>query len=405
MQYLAWLGGVLRGDLGWSGVAAAPVSEVLPDKLHGHAGAGAFGLLIADHLGRRLRHVRRRPAQPARRPRHPGRGDQRGQHAAVLVRPAAADRLLPGARRSRRSAGATAAIFAGIAHPTGLYTVDAILSRQLDRVPGRALASVAARARARLRAARPIIARMMRSSLVEELREDYVDAARAKGLPERLVLRRHARRNALDPDRDGDRPRVRASCCRARSSSRSSSAGRASVGGSADAVLRGDQATIMAYVLFTSVLFLLVNLVVDVVYAYLDRRVVLGAHERRSSIDVQPPTVAAAPASGTRCLARSALAARSGSWPPRRCKPDRRVIGVVIIVLLIGMALFAPVLVEPNTPDPYQMPRDWAARQRPPGTPGHPLGHHQQGRRRALRRRLGRPDLAPPGAHRRRASR
>jgi ABC-type dipeptide/oligopeptide/nickel transport system permease component len=44
----------------------------------------------------------------------------------------------------------------------------------------------------------------------------------------------------------------------------------------ADSVLRGDQATIMAYVLFTSVLFLMVNLVVDVVYAYLDRRVVLG---------------------------------------------------------------------------------------------------------------------------------
>jgi peptide/nickel transport system permease protein len=45
----------------------------------------------------------------------------------------------------------------------------------------------------------------------------------------------------------------------------------------ADAVLRGDQATIMAYVLFTSILFLLVNLVVDILYAYLDRRVVLGS--------------------------------------------------------------------------------------------------------------------------------
>jgi peptide/nickel transport system permease protein len=32
----------------------------------------------------------------------------------------------------------------------------------------------------------------------------------------------------------------------------------------------------MTYVMFTSVLFLLVNLVVDVIYAYLDRRVVLG---------------------------------------------------------------------------------------------------------------------------------
>ena len=33
----------------------------------------------------------------------------------------------------------------------------------------------------------------------------------------------------------------------------------------------------MAYVLFTSVLFLTVNLAVDIIYAYLDRRVVLGS--------------------------------------------------------------------------------------------------------------------------------
>ena len=44
----------------------------------------------------------------------------------------------------------------------------------------------------------------------------------------------------------------------------------------ADSVLRGDQATLMTYVLFTSVLFLLVNLIVDVVYANIDRRVTLG---------------------------------------------------------------------------------------------------------------------------------
>ena len=32
VQYLHWLGGVLRGDLGWSGVSVAPVSEVLPAR-------------------------------------------------------------------------------------------------------------------------------------------------------------------------------------------------------------------------------------------------------------------------------------------------------------------------------------------------------------------------------------
>jgi peptide/nickel transport system permease protein len=48
--------------------------------------------------------------------------------------------------------------------------------------------------------------------------------------------------------------------------------------------------------------------------------------------------------------------------------------GLTIIVLMLAMALLAPVLTTPNTPDPYQMPRDWGALNAPPGSPGHPLG-------------------------------
>jgi peptide/nickel transport system permease protein len=43
------------------------------------------------------------------------------------------------------------------------------------------------------------IARMSRSCLLEVIREDYVRTARAKGLPEKTVLIRHALRNALLP--------------------------------------------------------------------------------------------------------------------------------------------------------------------------------------------------------------
>ena len=43
------------------------------------------------------------------------------------------------------------------------------------------------------------IARLMRSSLLEVLRQDFVRTARAKGVPERLVLIRHVLRNALLP--------------------------------------------------------------------------------------------------------------------------------------------------------------------------------------------------------------
>lgn len=48
--------------------------------------------------------------------------------------------------------------------------------------------------------------------------------------------------------------------------------------------------------------------------------------------------------------------------------------GLIIIVLMIAMALLAPWITVPNTPDPTQMPRDWGAIAVPPGSPGHPLG-------------------------------
>jgi ABC-type dipeptide/oligopeptide/nickel transport system permease component len=43
------------------------------------------------------------------------------------------------------------------------------------------------------------ISRMVRSSMLNVLREDYVRTAKAKGLPERVVIYKHALRNALIP--------------------------------------------------------------------------------------------------------------------------------------------------------------------------------------------------------------
>ncbi len=44
-----------------------------------------------------------------------------------------------------------------------------------------------------------ILTRMIRAGMIEELQEDYVKTARAKGLPESQVLLRHALRNSLIP--------------------------------------------------------------------------------------------------------------------------------------------------------------------------------------------------------------
>ncbi len=43
------------------------------------------------------------------------------------------------------------------------------------------------------------ITRYMRSSMLEVIRQDYIRTARAKGLPENVVIRKHALRNALLP--------------------------------------------------------------------------------------------------------------------------------------------------------------------------------------------------------------
>jgi peptide/nickel transport system permease protein len=273
VQYLAWAGGVLRGDLGWSGVAVAPVTTVFPSKLTATMELATAAGLVAVTLG-----VTLGTFAGARRDRLPdhltrvfsvsGSSMPDFWFAIMLL-------IIFWVYLGWFPVGrSTPDIWASIAHPTGLYTVDSLMAGSWQAFRD-AIWHLVLPAITLGLATTAIITRMMRSSLVEELNEDYVDAARAKGLPERLVLKRHARRNALIPTITV-------------------------IGLSfgfllqgtvvveiiyqwpglgrwlADAVLRGDQATIMAYVLFTSVLFLTVNLAVDIIYAYLDRRVVLG---------------------------------------------------------------------------------------------------------------------------------
>jgi peptide/nickel transport system permease protein len=60
-------------------------------------------------------------------------------------------------------------------------------------------------------------------------------------------------------------------------------------------------------------------------------------------------------------------------------KKPTTALGAIVIVALLGMAAFAPVLIEPNQPDVYQLPRDWTQTDAPPLTPGHLLGTTSSG--------------------------
>jgi peptide/nickel transport system permease protein len=120
-----------------------------------------------------------------------------------------------------------------------------------------------------------VISRLVRSSMVEVLTEDYIRAARAKGLSQRLVLWRHGLKNALIPvitmlglqfgamlagavvtETVFSRPGI----------------GRLVVA----AILQKDYPLVQGCIVFLATVYLLVNLLVDLAYAWLDPRIRYG---------------------------------------------------------------------------------------------------------------------------------
>ncbi|MFC4671800.1 ABC transporter permease [Seohaeicola nanhaiensis] len=81
---------------------------------------------------------------------------------------------------------------------TGMYTVDSLLAGDVSLFM-QSLSHLLLPAFVLGWAVTGIIARLVRSSLLEEMGQDYVRTARAKGAPERVVLLNHALRNALIP--------------------------------------------------------------------------------------------------------------------------------------------------------------------------------------------------------------
>jgi peptide/nickel transport system permease protein len=81
---------------------------------------------------------------------------------------------------------------------TGMVTIDALINGQW-RIFWDALGHLILPVAGLSFASWAYLQRVMRSSMLETLRQDYVTTARAKGLREKTVLIKHARRNALIP--------------------------------------------------------------------------------------------------------------------------------------------------------------------------------------------------------------
>jgi len=113
------------------------------------------------------------------------------------------------------------------------------------------------------------IARMTRSSILEVIRMDYVRTARAKGAPERIVFFRHVFRNALIPIvtmigmQFGG---LLTGAALTETVFQIPGVGKLLINSTLDL----DYPMIQGGVMFVAIIFVLVNLLVDVLYAYLD---------------------------------------------------------------------------------------------------------------------------------------
>jgi peptide/nickel transport system permease protein len=154
---------------------------------------------------------------------------------------------------------------------TGLLTIDAIINWRWDIFLD-ALYHLALPAINLVILDSALIMRLMRSSMLESLGQDYVRTALAKGAPQRTVYITHARRNALLPviTISG----ILFAGLMAGMVITETIFVRKGIGWwMARAALQLDVSAIMFNVLFLGVVFVVVNLIVDLIYAAIDPRI------------------------------------------------------------------------------------------------------------------------------------
>ncbi len=154
---------------------------------------------------------------------------------------------------------------------TGMYTVDGILNGQL-KITLNALRHLVLPILTYVIVVVALNMRVMRSGMIEELSKDYVLTARAKGADKRTINIKHARHNALLPV-------VTVAGQLVALSMEGSIAvevvfNRQGIGWwLAESALQLDMPVLMCICLFMGVVFVITNLTLDILYAYIDPRI------------------------------------------------------------------------------------------------------------------------------------
>lgn len=250
VQYLKWLGNVARGDLGESQWEFRPVSEVVRDKFPVTFELALLAIVISTLIAI--------PFGIISAVRQDSILDQVLRFTAILFLAVPAFWLaillitLP-------------SIWFGWKPPlTGYVEFWENPIVNLQRMIWPALVIGASSA--------ALVMRLMRSTLLEVLRQDYIRTAWAKGLHERSVISRHALKAAMIPVVTilGLQLSVLlGGAVIAEQIFSLPGMGRSMLG----AISKRDYALVQSYVLIFAIVYLLMNLVVDLIYGYLDPRI------------------------------------------------------------------------------------------------------------------------------------
>ena len=160
---------------------------------------------------------------------------------------------------------------------TGLYLLDTLLSGDFEAFVD-AARHIVLPALTLSMYSMAVITRMTRSSMLETLNEDYVRTARAKGLSKRRVDTHHALRNAMLPVTTVIGLQLGSLLGGAMLTETVFAwpgIGKYVV----DCILKSDYPVVQGAVLLVALIFVIINLVVDVIYAFLDPRITYGKEE------------------------------------------------------------------------------------------------------------------------------
>jgi peptide/nickel transport system permease protein len=248
VQYLHWVGNVVQGNLGYSWRTRQPVAQLIAQKLPVTAQLGVMAFVIATMIG-----------VPA------------GIVAAVK-------------RNGPWDYVANAIGLAGLSMPNFWLGIMLILliSVRLDWLPpsgyvpltqdiGQSLATTIMPAFVLGNAIAAILMRHTRSAMLSTLDQDYVRTARAKGLSEARVILHHAFRNALIPVVTLGALELGTLLSGAVLTEQVFSIpgfGKMVV----DAVFNRDYPVVQGVVLVTAFLFILLNLLADILYVMINPR-------------------------------------------------------------------------------------------------------------------------------------